>query len=219
MNAVYSSSLRLSQKGSALFIVLIATALFGALSFAVANMMRNDGGIKLSDEKAGLYADDILDYGRTVRQAVQHMRISNGCEDTDISFQNDVVSGYTNGSNANCQVFNPDGGGMSWVSPAADYNDGSEWVFAGTNIVDGVGTTAPDLIVMLPNINTSVCDRINNVSGITNTGTDNAVDFTKFAGSYASTQTIDFADQKMFGCVNYVSSGDNFFFYQVLIPR
>lgn len=209
-----------SQKGSALFIILIAVALFGALSYAVANMMRDGSGADITKEKSGLYANEILDYGRAVREAVQSMRISNGCSDTDISFQNIVVTtGYTNGANTACQVFNANGGGLNWISPAEKVNDGAEWVFTGTNIADGVGTTAPDLIMILPNITQAICDEINDISGITATGNDATIDFTKFAGTYASTQTLDFAAGKPFGCLNYVNSGDNFFFYQVVLAR
>lgn len=207
------------QHGSALFLILIAVALFGALSYAVSEMLRAGGGANISTEKAAIQANEILDYGRTLRESIQHLRIAEGCSDSEISFENQIVAGYTNGVNTDCQIFHVDGGGMSWVSPAPDVNDGSEWLFVGSNIVDDVGTTAPDLVLILPNLDENICTQINEKTAITATGTDAAIDFTQFTGSYASTQTIDFAAANPVGCLNYVNSGNNFFFYQVLVAR
>lgn len=161
-----------------------------------------------------------MDYGRNVRQAVQSMKISNGCRDTEISFENDIVTGYTNGTNTECQVFERDGGGMNWVSPANNVNDGSEWIFTGTNHVDDLGSTEPDLIMILRNINSNICDRINDTSGISALGSDGGIDFTLFTGTYAATQVIDSADDTMSGCLNHDNGGtDEPFFYQVLVTR
>ncbi len=176
-----------SQSGSALFIVLIAVALFGALSFAVSTMMRDESGLKLVDEKAGLYANEILDYGRAVREAVQNIRISNGCSDTDISFQNSSVTGYTNGTNTACQIFHANGGGLNYIGPTTDSLDPSQsaktgysqWYFLGESCVNDVGTgtqgcwnangaSDSDLVAALPWIKKDVCIEINDRLGITN---------------------------------------------------
>lgn len=210
------------ERGNVLFIILIGVALFGALSFAVSNMMRGGSGTGniVSEEKAALYAGEILDYARGVRQAVQDLRISNGCGESDISFENSVETGYANGSNTECQVFHSDGGSLQWVSPHADFNDGSEWIFAGTNVVDGVGSSAPDLVMILRNINAQICSELNEISGISVLGSDAGIDFTKFQGSYAATQTLDSANNISGGCLNHDNSGtDEPFFYQVIVTR
>lgn len=212
-----------SEKGSVLFFILIAVVLFAALSYAVSNMMRSGmsgGSTSISEERAQIYAGEILDYGRTVRQAVQSLRISNGCRDTEISFENNIVAGYTNGTNTDCQIFHGDGANIPWVSPAEDINDGSEWIFNGSNIVDEIGTTLPDLILMLPNISTAICTEINTASGVSSIGTDATINFTQFTGSYVTAATVNFADGNSFGCLNFDNGGtDELFFYQVLIAR
>lgn len=209
-----------SQKGSALFIILIAVALFAALSYTVAGMLQKGGSTnELSKRQSELYAGEILDYARVVRQKVQELRISNGCSDTDISFENNIVAGYTNGTNTDCQVFSPDGGGLAFLSPSEDVNDGSAWLFNGDNNVVDVGTAAPELVMILPNLDSDICTEINEGVGITVTGTDSDIDFSLFTGAYTSSETLDFADGFLNGCLNFVNSGDNFFFYQVLITR
>lgn len=212
-----------SEKGSALFFILIAVVLFAALSYAVSNMMRggmSGGSTSISQEKTNIYAGEVLDYGRTIRQAVQGLRISNGCRDTEISFENNIEAGYTNGVNTDCQVFHADGANAVWVSPGADINDGSEWLFNGSNIVDEVGTTSADLILVLPNISELVCTEINDVSSIPSIGTDTTINFSKFTGSYTAVETINFASGNSFGCLNFDNGGtDERFFYQVLIAR
>ena len=144
--------------------ILIAIALFAALSFAVSGMLGGGQTSAISDDKAGIHATEILDYAATIRRAVQTMRID-GCADTEISFENDFVSGYTNGTNTSCQVFHPNGGGINWQSPATGLNDGSEWVFTGDNYMDNVGVGGggdnSELTMVLPNVNETVCLAIN----------------------------------------------------------
>lgn len=154
-----------------------------------------------------------------MRQAAQNMRISNGCDDTQISFTRASGDAYEHASEeARCQIFHASGGDINYQAPNSLVST-ADWIFIGTNIVDGVGTAAPDLIALLPNIPLSVCNAINVRTGITAVGSDAGISFTPFTGSYASTQTLDAADSHTHGCLNHVDSGDNYFFYQVLIAR
>ena len=207
------------ESGNVLFLILIGVALFGALSFTVANIMRSGNPEAIGEQRASILADEILNTGRQYRAAVQGMKISEGCDDDEISFETAALTGYTNGANTDCQVFHTDGGGMIYTAPSAEYGDGSDWVFTGSNIADDVGTVAPDLIAILPNIDFVVCNSINDKLNGPSVGTDADVDFTKFTGTYASTQTLDFAAGNLAGCLNYVNSGDNYFYYQILVVR
>ena len=216
---ILNSSTRASKKnrngerGNVLFYILIAVVLFAALGFTVSNMMRGGNVDMISEENASMYAGEILDYGRVMRQAVQDMRISNGCEDTQISFTRESGDDYEHASeNVNCQVFNVDGGDINYTAPHESIT-ASEWIFIGTNIVDGVGTASPDLIALLPDITQTVCNAINERTGITALGADTDIDFTPFAGTYTGTETLDSADSHTHGCLNFDDSGDNYFFY------
>lgn len=212
---------RKKEAGNVLFLILVGVMLFGALSFTVAQMLRTGDAEGVGERKASVLADEILAVAHQYRQAVQALRISNGCEDEDISFENSTIGGYTHTPVASddCKLFHTDGGGLSYIAPSTEYGDGSDWVFNGANIVDNIGTTAPDLIAILPNINLTVCNSINDKMGITALGNDATIDFSKFTDTYTSTQTIDFASGFAAGCLDYVNSGDNYFFYQVLIAR
>lgn len=208
-----------SQSGSVLVYILIAVALFGALSFVVAQMMRSGSGDQIGEQKASLLADEIMAYGQVLRRSIQPLRISNGCEESDISFEMPLLTGYANGSNVKCQLFNNAGGGATYVKPSLEYGDGSDWVFTGSNVASGVGSAEPDLVAILPNISLQVCKSINSKLKIGTLANDGAIDFTKFQGNFASTQTIDPANGLLTGCHNYNASGDHYFYYQVLISR
>jgi type II secretory pathway pseudopilin PulG len=212
---------RTPETGSVIFMILIAVILFAALSYVVAQMLRSGDANVIGEQQASIFADEILSSARQYRQGVQSLRISNGCADTDISFEAAALTGYAHSPAASdeCKLFHADGGGAAYNAPSLSYSDGSDWIFNGGNDVSGVGTSAPDLVVILPNINLSVCNSINEKMGISDTGNDTTVDFSKFTGAYTSTQVINFAAGVAAGCLNYVSSGDNYFFYQTLVAR
>lgn len=104
------------ETGSVLFLILIAVVLFTALSYAVTQTTRG-GGIEPSDEKAELLAGEIMNYVTALQTAITRLQVSNGCEDTEISFENPVVAGYTNPNappDKSCHVFDPEGAGISY---------------------------------------------------------------------------------------------------------
>lgn len=225
--------------------ILIAVILFGALSYTVANMMRGGNAEVIGQEQANLLADEILAQGQQFRHAVQDMRISNACDDDEISFENPVVAGYTNGTNTDCQIFNSDGGGMNYIAPVADWLDSGQsgqtsygqWVLTGFDRVPDVGTTAsaPDdkeLILKLPYVKKIVCEAINEKAGVTNPSGNppqesGAHDIsTKFTGSYGSgADELDTGggeiDSHLAGCVegNTSPPSGTYHFYQVLLAR
>lgn len=211
---------RVFERGSAIFIILLGVMLFAALSYAVSQMLRGGGPDRVTEQKVSVNADEIMSYGQTLRRGVQTIRISNGCEPEDVSFDVSNLTGYANGANTKCQVFSPDGGGVVYSDPPVDdYNDGSDWIFTGTNTVANIGSASPDLIAILPELKLSVCEMINSKLNIAAIATDAAVDFTKFQGTFASTQALDNAAGLPAGCQNYNAAGDHYFYYQVLIAR
>ncbi len=180
-----------TDSGSVIIWILIAVALFASLSFAVSQMMRSDGGADaIADEKAALIASEILDYARTMRESVQVMKID-GCEDTDISFENDAVSGYEHdplGPEA-CRLFRVPGAGMNYLAPDGAWLDTAQssaeyfgdWFMTGESCVYDIGsggidcatangTDDNDLIAVLPWIRERLCVAINDRLGITNPG-------------------------------------------------
>lgn len=227
------------QKGSALVYILIAVALFAALSYTVAQMMKSGSPISAAQERPQLFAAEILDFGRAVRQGVQSVKISNGCADTAISFENPFLTGYdhTPPVSSTCKIFDASGGNVQYVAPAADWLDSSfnadpaykTYVLTGENAVDAVGSATADLILTLPFLKKSVCEAINEKLGNTAEGDavpDDGMDgATKFQGTYAATQTPGAGggaaalSGKMAGCLLDTSGTTTYTYYQVLIPR
>jgi len=149
----------IKQRGNALFLILIAVALFAALSYAVTNSGRGGGGI--DREQASIDASILLQQGATLASAVQKMRILNGTQPEQLEFMNDVYVGFYNGQHDNptcndnsCKVFHPDGGGISFpivpkniiddcaATCAESYSSNQDpyWRFFGSNVIRGLGS-------------------------------------------------------------------------------
>lgn len=209
---------RPAERGNVLIYILIAIVLFAALSYSVSQMMRGGSATGIGEETSKLHATEVFNYGRIIRQAVQSLKISNGCQDSEISFETEALPGYVNGTNTSCQIFHRDGGDVNYFRTNQRISV-SDWVFTGANNVAGVGTTEPDLVAILPNITLTACNAINAETGIPSVGADSEIAFTPYTGTFEATQTLDDANGKMSGCLNYVNSGNSYFFYQVLVQR
>ena len=123
-------------KGNALFLILIAVALFAALSYAITSSGRGGGGI----EKEQQQLDDAVAEQCTamVERGENKLKILNGCSDSEISYE---IAGNVNENPANtdgteCFVFHQDGAD---VTPCGIYTE-SLGVPTGT-ITDGDTTT------------------------------------------------------------------------------
>ncbi len=163
-----------NQSGNVLVYILIAVALLAALSYTVAQSSRGSVG-KLTAEKSGLYATEIIEYGNILSQAVSQIRLR-GFKDSEISFENDVVTGYTNANctDSECEIFNINGGGVQYSTPKGNWLDSSnsaetrygELYFNGSSSVMEIGTDGDDLILSIPYINKDLCVEINRKLGI-----------------------------------------------------
>ncbi len=175
-----------SQSGNVLFYILIAVAMLAALSFAVSQ--GNRGGTQgLNEDRAKLYAGEIIEYANTVANAVAQIKLR-GYSDTEISFENSIVSGYGNPNCTDdvCKIFHPSGGGLSYLKPAPEWLDNSfsannyynQWLISGTNWVTGIGISAlggasncidgsgncRELLIVLPYIKEQLCKEINKMT-------------------------------------------------------
>ncbi len=219
-----------TESGNILFYILIAVVMFGALSFAISQNNRGNVGA-LTKEKNNLAATDILDYTNVLASAVVQLRLR-GYDNTEISFENDTVSGYTNpncNGDTGCLVFHPDGGGIVWSEPPAGSNDGSTWLFTGTTVVEQTGSDGtPELAVILPHVTGGVCQEINKKLSIGSgdpppilNGLASLTD-TKFQGTYSTDNTLGTLSSEHAGksafCFSETASGQNYFF-RTLIAR
>lgn len=92
------------QSGNILFLILIAVALFAALSYAVTQSNRG-GGSNAQAEKDQINTAQYLQWASNIKYAITRMKLINGCEDTDITF-------YNNPARPECGIFHPDGGAV-----------------------------------------------------------------------------------------------------------
>lgn len=211
---------RQSESGNVLFYILIAVVLFAALNFTVGNMMRGGNADMIGEEQAKLYAGEILDYARILKQGVQEMRINSGCNDSDIRFVASQTTGYGASVNNNCDIFHPSGGDVNYVPPNNDYGTGTEWLFVGANTVAGVGTASPDLVAILQNVNPQICTAINDKLGVAAITDDtDGVAYSKFTGTYASSEQIDVTGNQSAACMNDTTTGGGNFFFQTILVR
>lgn len=170
---------RLPESGNVLFYILIAVALIAALSFAV--VQSGGGGTKsITDERARLIASEIIEYSNVISAAVSQLKLR-GCEDTEISFENDVVTTYANPNapaDEFCNVFSISGGGVQWRNPEVDWLDATltgnsnyaELLFTGKTCIQGFGPNDcvlnsggqdAELLFIVPYLKLEVCNAIN----------------------------------------------------------
>ncbi len=211
-----------------MWFILIAVALLAALTMI---LTRSGSTVDQSGdfEQQRVKISQMLRYAKSIEAGVQEMRLR-GISENDMSFWHDSNNDDTEDAsdtyfNANCTItdchlFDVGGAGLTY-SPAPNGLGGStDWIFNATNDVLNIGTTAPDLILILPEIRSSMCAQINRMLDTTYGGTESDVDFTAFTGTFTATETIDLANGQEAGCINYDNAGTvEPFFYQVLIKR
>lgn len=227
-----------SQRGNALFIILIAVALLAALSFAVTYSSQTGGAGAVSKEKARLMASEILEYSKIVTNAVTQLRLR-GCEDSQLSFANATVGTYTNNaapSDNTCHVFSPAGGGVSWSVPqkgvmSVSPSPSDSWNIYGGNEVEGVGSTsgAPenaDLLLALNGVSLELCQEVNGLLKVTSPTAvppqDSGIDTTRYVGTYSAADVIGdeaaaLNGQKA-GCFEDTGAS-KYVFYKVLVAH
>ncbi len=106
------------SRGNALFLILIAVALFAALSYAVTKSDRSGKGVE--KEQAVLLASSFMEHGAQVAAAINRLKLINNCTDDQISFENsvDTATDYANPNapaDKRCHVFHPDGSNVPFI--------------------------------------------------------------------------------------------------------
>ena len=165
----------MKQSGNALFLILIAVALFAALSYAVTQSGRGGGSIDRETEEIGL-AQLMQEIGR-VQNAFDRMSLL-GTPADQIEFcvpANITRSCFSSGTGAdalcstgsNC-LFSAEGGGLtslnliaeSLINPAR----GNIWTFrevSNATTTLGHGTAAADIIFEHDGISLDACEALN----------------------------------------------------------
>lgn len=240
---------RKSERGNVLFLILIAVALFAALSYAVTQSTRS-GSSDASSETNLINSAQLAQYPAGVRTSVVRMVIGGISVDTllfDTPSDFALVEAASKTANA---VFHPSGGGAVFqVAPneVMANQTATNWIFTSDYEVSQIGQSVAassdgnEIVAMLPGVSSSVCKKINSELGIT--GTDADGDGVPTAGAailpvYATNSMTDnnptnpgignevatiagaFVGQP-FGCfdANDASNASAYVYYHVLIER
>ncbi|MAS87412.1 MAG: hypothetical protein CMH30_05490 [Micavibrio sp.] len=171
------NTIKSSERGNVLFLILIAVALFAALSYAVTQSSRSGRG-DASSETAAVNAATITQYPTGIRTAVLRMTISGLTLDRIEFNEPDDFGTCTTppgGDTAAACVFHPNGGGATYqLAPASAMATGvnEPWYFNANFKPDGVGLDAnPEYMAFLPNITQNLCLEINRRYNIPGTPT------------------------------------------------
>lgn len=221
--------MKTNQSGNVLFLILIAVALFAALSYAVTQS--RSGGGDAQREIALVDSAVIMNAAANVQLAVQRM-LARGVEFHELSFEDVEGQCFDGGANPieTC-VFAPEGGGISMPrinGILIQYGGGD-----GTTEVEGIGTTTHTLsssetMMFFLGISESICGRINERLGIESIpifrspayssdlqGSDPLVIGTSLQAAISGTQNLVGQPQ---GC--YFEQDDGVYvYYHVLIER
>lgn len=236
---------RLSESGNVLFLILIAVALFAALSYAVTQSTRTGG---TGDSETSLITSaQLTQYPATIRTSVVRMIIG-GLDIENLEFN--APQEFSNLQSNAVGVFHPAGGAATYATAPgemmADGNAGT-WVFNAENEIFYLGTTneasagtplstTVDLVAFLPGITQTLCSRVNDELGITGIPVETGIDVTEnlvnsdgtssghtdfCEGGCGATigQDVAALDAQPFGCFELTASSGNYVYFHVLVER
>ena len=188
---------RTHQRGIAIGPILFVVALLAVLASIIA---AGSGSFNsdISAVKAKAQATAILEYAHEVKFAVDRVS-GKGCKDTEISFENPIVSGYENPnapSDKSCHVFDVNGGGVVWKEPpndvafTGDLTNG-KYAFV-LNGVKNIGSSVDKDLVILLSIKMSTASVIASMLGQTGIPESSGIHdggstiFRKFSGNFGT---------------------------------
>ena len=173
-----------TQSGNVLFLILIAVALFAALSYAITSSNRG-GKTNMSSETGEIVAGRILNFTTAVQGAVLRLSTMKGVTVPELQFNNDVSTSFDGTiyflgamgtpSDPSLYVFHPQGGNI----PAQKFEDavtpcigcgnaqlksghfGMFWIMA-----PGVCTDTGDVVLQIADLRDDACLAINKKLGI-----------------------------------------------------
>lgn len=226
-----------NESGNVLFLILIAVALFAALSYAVTSSTRSGSG-DASSETNLISSAQVTQYPSSVSTAIVRMIIAGTAVDT-VRFNR--PSEFTDLDSTAIGVFHPSGGGATYVQAPADVmvsGSPGNWVFNGELEVPDIGTAGAggnDIVAYLVGIKQAICKKINQEHGLGSTipvlSADRSGDYgdrmyddgtTDYSLPTTDVPDIDDGsgsfDGKPFGCFQNAGPGD-YVYYHVIVER
>lgn len=224
------------QGGNALFLILIAVALFAALSYAITSSGR--GGGNITKENYSIAAARLVQYFGAMQYAIQKMQLINGCSDEELSFEWEPFDGTEaaldnpiTGDKFECFVYHPDGGAAARMKNDDLFGSFPPQFFVyGVADIEGIGdynngTDSVDLYFLfeLPSDidRQQFCEMYNDKLGITAMPTSHLSGNPRFKGTYGPAQLINHAGIAgvYSACYNYTYDTTRYLIYYVLKAR
>ncbi len=179
------------ERGNALFLILIAVALFAALSYAVTQS--GSGGGTIDREQSLISASQLTQYPSLVRTTVTRMVLT-GTTIQNLSFDSTPPAAPSNPSYRG-YVFRTFGGAVTYQIPPAS-SGASDWGFThdiGGNgyYITGIGTdgaTGEEVMMFANGVTLNVCEQVRSGLGLSVTPTDESVAFVPPTYTYANEQ-------------------------------
>ncbi len=180
-----SQDVRAGERGNVLFLILIAVALFAALSYAVTQSTRSGGG-DANKETTLVNSSTITQYPASIKTAIVRMLVSNGVTVDQLTFDPpaDFAAELTTPVLEAQNVFHPSGGGANYTEAPASVmanNQPGTWRFNAQNQIANIGQNGAngnDIIAFLPGVSKAICDRIHSQLGIASIPSETTIKYT-----------------------------------------
>ena len=230
------------QSGNAIIWILIAVALFAAVTAAVMRSSNTSTSV-ITGEQAAAYANQLIAYGNDISSTVKRVSLR-GCADNQISFSNNILVErdgdvmYPDNHNGNaptdgsCDVFKTAGGGLTPKTfPQMVTDDGlggsaPEYAHFVLAQINGVGTPAPEIALYMEKVHPDICKKISQMAGTGDTPpVDNNESWVSYDGDLDSAGYMVFGNEstslegKSMFCVEQSADSGLYQFIQVLLPR
>ena len=233
-----SRDFREQEQGNVLFLILIAVALFAALSYAVTSSTRSSGGDAGSETNL-ISSAQITQYPSSVGTSIVRMIIS-GIGIDEIRFNR--PDEFDDLDAVSIGVFHPQGGAATYIPAPADImldGQAGDWTFNAELEVPDIGiadANGNDIIAFLVGIKQSICRKINEEHGLgavipvlssdlsseytTRMFDDGSTDYDFPAGTDEPdiTDGSGSFDGQPFGCFQNAGGGD-YVYYHVVVER
>ncbi len=232
----------MKDEGNVLFLILIAVALFAALSYAVTSSTRSGGNA--NSETNLISSAQITQFPASVGMAVVRMTMT-GTGEEEVRFN--TPPDYATLDFNSLGVFHPAGGSATAVKAPGDImvsGNATDWVFNADLEIPEIGTAGVggnDIIAFLIGVRQGVCSKLNEEYGLGTaipatvdlsalyalTMVDvGGTDYTFPTGNAAVANDIDDVavgtnvfDGQPFGCFENVAASGVYVYYHVVVER
>lgn len=154
------------ERGNALIYVLIAIALFGALSFTLSRQTDTSEAGGLSDEIAELRATQLISYSAQVKSAIDQMLFTGASSIDELDFTVPTDASFDSGTLIH-KVYHPQGGG---ITPGTLPEDAvaqvitdpvAGWYMGRFNSIEWTASASSEVLLTAFQIDEKVCGLVN----------------------------------------------------------